>query len=250
MYSDREHRNTSDTGGKAGRHYVLVPGAWAGDWIWQDTGAILARAGHEVHSLMLPGLEPGDAGVTFANQVDSVVQWLESSAVESVILVGHSYAGLVVGKIAVDSPRRIGHTVFVEAFLPVHDQSLLDVSGLDVAEELALIDAHDGYWPAPTSNELEQQPGLSTDLVELLNDRQRPQPGRTVTDRVTLSGVLADIDATFVAQAGWLESSRESDLLAFLRQQNRWQFFTIDGGHWPMLTMPDRLARILLDVPA
>jgi pimeloyl-ACP methyl ester carboxylesterase len=228
-------------------NYVLIPGAWAGGWVWDAVAPRLRQSGHVVHQLTLPGLDDEiDAGkVRLATHVDAVTRYIESHNLRDVVLVGHSYSGIVVGQVATRPQQHIVHSVFIEGFLPVDGKSLLDVSGLDVGHEKRLIDENGGLWPAPTREELEGQPHLTVELIDLLAAKQKGHPGRTVTDKATVSGPLTTLRATFISEAGWLSSSREADLVETLRHHNNWDFKVIDGGHWPMLTIPDELSALL-----
>jgi hypothetical protein len=60
-----------------------------------------------------------------------------------------------------------------------------------------------------------------------------------------VAGPLTKLRATFISEAGWLISSRETALVETLRHQRNWDFKVIDGGHWPMLTIPDELSALL-----
>ena len=228
-------------------NFVLVPGAWAGSWIWDQVGADLKQRGHNVHQLTLSGLRDDENArdVGLETHIDDVIDYLESNDLNSVILVGHSYSGIVVGLVTAMATERVCHTVFLEAFLPVQGSSLLDVSGLDVNEELKLIDSNEGYWPAPTLEELKSQSQLSENLVHMLVERQKDHPGKTVTDTVPTEPRLPEIDATFISEKEWLSTSREFELLESLRTERKWSFQTIAGGHWPMLTIPSHVSEIL-----
>ena len=226
---------------------ILVPGAWAGGWIWDATAAKLRQFGHSVHQLTLPGFGDGeDAGkVTLTAHVNTVIAYLESHKLNDVVLVGHSYSGIVVGQVSALLQHRVAHSVFIEAFLPVEGKSLLDVSGLDVAHEKRLIENNGGLWPAPTLEELKSQPHLSDELIALLGSKQKDHPGKTVTEPAAMAAPLGDLRATFIAEAGWLSSSREADVVQKLRENDNWGFKVLNGGHWPMLTMPDELAVLM-----
>jgi pimeloyl-ACP methyl ester carboxylesterase len=228
-------------------NYVLIPGAWAGGWVWDEIAPRLRQHGHVVHQLTLPGLEDESdpKKVRLATHVDAVAGYIESHDLRDAILVGHSYSGIVVGQVATRHQRRVAHSVFVEGFLPVDGKSLLDVSGLDVVHEKRLIDENGGLWPAPTREELEGQPHLSVELIDLLAAKQKGHPGRTVTDKATLAGSLTMLRATFISEEGWLSSSREADLVETLHNHDNWDFKVIEGGHWPMLTIPDELSALL-----
>lgn len=136
--------------------FVLVPGVWAGGWLWDDVARELQSEGHGAHPVTLSGLDGSGTGETVGldTHVEDVRAFIASRDLDTVVLVGHSYSGIVVGQVSSRYPDLVSHTVFVEAFLPVQGRSLLEVSGLDVDEETALIDGHGGFWPAPRREEL------------------------------------------------------------------------------------------------
>jgi len=197
--------------------------------------------------LTLPGLDDeNDAEkVHLATHVDAVTGYIESNNLRDVVLIAHSYSGIVVGQVATQDQQHVAYSVFIEGFLPVDGKSLLDVSGLDVVHEKRLIDENGGLWPAPTREELEGQPHLSIELIDLLAAKQKGHPGRTVTDPAKLAGPLTMLRATFISEEGWLGSSREADLVETLQNHDNWDFKVIEGGHWPMLTIPDELSALL-----
>lgn len=231
-------------------HYVLVPGAWMGAWAWSEVASRLQRNGQKAHPITLSGLHENDdaTGVRLATHVQDVLDYLRTHMLEKVVLVGHSYSGLVVGQVAAQVPGVVAHTVYVEAFLPVDGQSLLDVSGLDVEHERNLIAENAGLWPPPTREELSQQPLLTTDHVDFLASRLIGHPGQTVTDPAVVPRPLWSLPSTFIAGENWLSGSMQMDLINSLRKAPTWTFKSIEGGHWPMLTMPDTLASHLLEV--
>lgn len=218
--------------------------------MWDEVVSRLSDRGHVVSCVTLSGvgsIEDSTAKVTLDTHVRDVVNHLESNGLTQVVLVGHSYSGLVVGQVAAQAPELVRHVVFVEAFLPLDGKSLLEVSGLDVEYEMRLIEENSGFWPPPTREELEEQPFLTADDVELLASRMVGHPGRTITDPAALPKPLSEMRSTFIASEGWLSGSRESSLVASLRQEATWSFKSIEGGHWPMLTVPDQLADMLIE---
>lgn len=227
--------------------YVLIPGAWAGGWVWDEVAAKLRYAGHSVHQPTLSGLGDSEDArkVSLTTHVNSVIDYLESGKLNDVVLAGHSYSGIVVGQVSARLQHRVAHTVFIEAFLPVNGKSLLEVSGLDIAHEKQLIEDCGGLWPAPTQEELKSQPYLSDELIALLVSKQKGHPGRTVTEPAVMAEPLGNLRATFISEAGWLQSSGEADVVQELRRNDHWDFREIDGGHWPMLTKPDELAALM-----
>jgi predicted GTPase len=76
--------------------YVLIPGAWAGAWVWDVIATRLRQSGQEVHRLTLPGLGNGEdaAKVHLTTHVNAVIDYLESRELNDVVLVLHDHADI------------------------------------------------------------------------------------------------------------------------------------------------------------
>ena len=102
-----------------GRTYVLVHGAWHGGWCWRRVAPLLAAAGHRVLVPTLTGLgerahllTPETGLSTFARDVMAVI---EAEEAEDVVLVGHSFGGVVVSMVADRMAERIARLVYLDA---------------------------------------------------------------------------------------------------------------------------------------
>lgn len=110
--------------------YVLVHGAWHGGWCWRAVARSLRADGHEVHAPSLTGL--GDRRHLAAPDIDldthvmDVVHLLEMEDLTGVVLVGHSYGGMVVTGAADRAHPRIRSLVYLDAFVPEDGRTLLD----------------------------------------------------------------------------------------------------------------------------
>ena len=108
----KKRRSTSET-------FVLVHGSWHGGWAWQAVIRNLAEKGHHAHAPTLPGHGPGvmRAGITHQDCVDTVVTYIQQHGFKDIILVGHSFGGSVIQKVAEQLPNRIARTVFLDALI-------------------------------------------------------------------------------------------------------------------------------------
>ena len=92
--------------------FVLVHGAWLGGWCWQRVAPHLRRAGHEVYTPTLTGLGERahllSRDVGLDTHVQDIVGVLECEDLLEVILVGHSFGGMVVSGVAERVPDRLG----------------------------------------------------------------------------------------------------------------------------------------------
>ena len=108
--------------------YVLVHGAWHTGKELEPTAAPIRAAGHQVHTPTIAGNKPGDKKtVGLADAIKSIVDYLVENNLKDVILVGHSYGGMVITGVADAVPDRIRRLVYWNAFVPNNGESLNDM---------------------------------------------------------------------------------------------------------------------------
>ena len=97
--------------------FVLIHGSWHGGWAWNAAIHELSRKGHRAYAPTLPGHGPGATSLEITHQdcVVAVSAHIQERGLKDVILVGHSFGGSVIQKVAEQLPDRIGRTVFVDA---------------------------------------------------------------------------------------------------------------------------------------
>src|SRR6195256_5965415 len=113
--------------------YVLVHGGAHGGWCYQRVARLLRSAGHEVYTPTLTGLSERSHLLSPAIDLDlhitDVVAVLHYEDLRDVILVGHSYGGMVITGVADRAAERVGRIVYLDAANPVNGQSLVALSG-------------------------------------------------------------------------------------------------------------------------
>ncbi|MBO6783279.1 MAG: alpha/beta fold hydrolase, partial [Alphaproteobacteria bacterium] len=101
--------------------FVLVHGSWHGGWCWRDTAPLLRARGHEVRTPTLTGCGENvhrlDGGIDLGIHAQDVVNLLFYEDLHDVILVGHSYAGLVVAMAAPGIAERLRSLVYLDAYI-------------------------------------------------------------------------------------------------------------------------------------
>src|SRR2546421_3006877 len=140
--------------------YVLVAGAWLGAWAWREVEAGLRRRGHTVHPVTLTGL--GDRvhlarpEVDLDTHVTDVLQLLRFEDLRDVVLVGHSYATMVITGVADRAPERLAQLVYLDTGPLPPGQALLDYSPPEAQEALrrSVAERGDGWLlPVPAFEE-------------------------------------------------------------------------------------------------
>ena len=99
--------------------FVMIHDSWHGGWAWQGVVRQLSKKGHRAEAPTLPGHGPGAmrAGISHQDCVRSVVSYIQEQMLGNVILVGHSFGGSVIQKVAEEIPTLIERTVFLDALI-------------------------------------------------------------------------------------------------------------------------------------
>jgi pimeloyl-ACP methyl ester carboxylesterase len=213
--------------------FVLVHGAWGGGWEWREVARRLQRDGHEVSRVTLTGL--GERSHLLTPDVDldlhvqDVVAHLEFDDLRDVILVGHSYGGMVVTGAAERAPDRIAQLVYVDAFVPQDGESVLDlVPGAWASEWRAA--ARDGAVPPP------EDPSYPPWYIA----RARPHPLAAFEKPLRIEGRSSGIPRSYVR---CLRSVVPLEPIA--ERIAGWPRSDIDTAHDAQVDDPQRLAELL-----
>ena len=114
------------------RTFVLVHGSWHGGWCWRRVADRLEKRGHKVYTPTLTGLGERVHLLTPAVDLDThitdVTNLIKFEDLKDVVLVGHSYAGCIISGVAEQVLPSIASIVFIDAFLPVNGERMLDLT--------------------------------------------------------------------------------------------------------------------------
>ncbi|MGG7104768.1 alpha/beta fold hydrolase [Rhodococcus sp. 24CO] len=108
--------------------FVLIHGAWHTGDHWAPVAESLRADGHRVYTPTVAGFRESDPSVSHADGVDSIVQYIVDKDIQDFILVGHSFGGTIVSKVAEAVPDRIRRLVFWNAFVLESGKSINDES--------------------------------------------------------------------------------------------------------------------------
>jgi len=121
--------------------YILVHGAWHGGWCYRETAAALRGQGHQVFTPTLSGVgerfHQSRESITLETHVRDLAGVVEAEELDDIILVGHSYGGMVITCLADRMPERIRSLVYLDAFVPEQGQSLIHLLDIALAPEVA-----------------------------------------------------------------------------------------------------------------
>lgn len=233
---------------------VLVHGAWAGAWCWKRVLAPLRAAGHEVHAVTLTGLGERahllSSAVTLATHVADVVNLIVAEELRDVVLVGHSYGGVLItgaaDRLQRDAPGTLRQLVYVDAVVPLPGESWSSTHAPEtVAARVAAAEAAGGLGMPPPDPAAFGLAGADRDW---LLRRQTPQPLAVYREPLAFDAALiaalprAFVDCTQPALAT-IDASRRR-----VREQPGWRVVELATGHDPMVSEPAAFVRVLREL--
>ncbi|WP_439519018.1 alpha/beta fold hydrolase [Hydrogenophaga sp.] len=234
--------------------FVLVHGAWHGAWCWQRVLPLLRASDVPAHAVTLTGL--GERAHLLSPDIDlhthiqDVMGLIEAEELQRVVLVGHSYAGMVVtgaaDRLLHEKPGNLTHLVYLDAALPYPGESWSSHHSAETKQ--ARIDASRPSgglsFPPPDAAIF----GLSGADRDWVNRRQTPQPFRLYQQPLDFDGArVAEVPRTFIdctsPALATIAPSRQR-----VRSEPRWQVLEMATGHDPMVSEPKALAELLLNI--
>ena len=235
--------------------FVLVHGSWHGAWCWSRLRRCLAVAGHGSHAVTLTGVGERrhllSAQVDLDTHVQDVLGLIDAEELRDIVLVGHSYGGLVITGVVGALQRQgrtelLRHLVFLDAHTPRNGERWYDLMAPELAEQRLAQGMSAGggvFLPAPDAAVF----GLSGDDRDWVNRRQTPQPLGAFTTPVRVDdAALAAMPRTFIdcinPQLSLLEVSR-----ARVKADASWRYRAMDIGHDPMVDAPQALAQLFIE---
>lgn len=229
-------------------NYVLVHGSFQGAWIWQPTAKILREAGHNVYMPTLDGCGERSKqirpGITIATQAQEVADLMFYEDIDDVLLAGTSTGGLVVAKVADLVRDRIKHIFFVDALAPQPGQKVSDI-----------VQRNPDSTPMVTT-ELTRGP-TRVEMMDRLFADLEPELRTWAVDRCTMHPLEAS-DAPGELDSFWAQewpatvincrlsvNPPEAHQRATADKLNA-AWYELDAGHYPMLSHPAELSKLLL----
>lgn len=219
------------------RTFVLVHGAWHGGWCWRRVLDRLAAKGHYVVAPTLSGvgershLKAEDVDLT--TQVEDVVGEMKWKDLDDVVLVGHSYGGMVITGVAEQMGERIAAIVYLDAFQPGNGQALADFTSRSA-------------WPKPVT----PAPPASYFHVNekdaaWVQGKLTAHPTQCFTEKLKVTGAYQTIAKKLYVRAPLFAQKGFDQALERCRADKSWQTATVTCGQDVMIDQPDELTAML-----
>lgn len=219
---------------------VIVHGAWGGAWAFRKVDAELRDKGYNVYRPQLTGLGERvhltrpDIGLSL--HIEDVVNMILFEDLRDIILVGHSYGGMVITGVADRVPERIKKLIYVDALVPNDGESVNSILG----ESDFIKNMIKGDYIVP--------PWVKPDTPV---PHDEPQPLKTFTERIVLKNQIArKLPATYILTVEKGKEAKDDDFYKqSLRAKERgWPVRQLTADHNPQWSATEAFVKMLDEV--
>jgi pimeloyl-ACP methyl ester carboxylesterase len=226
--------------------FVVAHGAWSAGWAWKKMHPLLSKAGHRLVTPTYTGL--GERAHLAHRDIDLETHILDVSSVlrcedlEGVILIGHSYGGMVATGVADRAGDCIATLVYLDAFAPRDGESAFDLQPAERQAEMRERARLNGDGRRITPNPM--PPDTSEADRTWAEARRVPQPIKTFEQRLRLQNGEPRMPRHYI----YCTRNGPGDVFRKFYDRARresWQSYEIDASHNPHITAPELLAGLL-----
>jgi len=233
--------------------FVLIHGTWHGGWAWQGVIRHLEAQGHHAYAPTLIGHSPADerVGITHSDCVDSVVSYIRRHDLQDVILVGHSFGGTVISKVAEYLPSRIKRLIFANAFVLEDGQSVYDnlpgffIELLDQLTQASPDNTSMIPWEIWRDHFIQD---ASQEVARVLWEQLAPSPNQPNMDKLDLKTFYSlNIPKSYISYRQDIALPPGAFHPQMSSRLGTFKLFEMDGSHEVHFTHPAELAEKLIE---
>jgi pimeloyl-ACP methyl ester carboxylesterase len=231
---------------------VLAHGAWSAAWAWKKMRPLFRAAGHDFFSPTYTGLGErshlANQEIDLTTHIQDVTAVLEFEDLKDVVLIGHSYGGMVATGVVDKARRRLARVVYLDAFVPRDGESLFDLVDPQVAENMrGKAMAEGGGWRIPANP---MPPDTAPADVTWATPRRRSQPLKSFEQKLRLQSSNEPPPRHYI----YAKRSGPGDVFRQFGERCKsepgWKYYEMDASHNPHITCPDALMALLTDIMA
>jgi pimeloyl-ACP methyl ester carboxylesterase len=227
---------------------LVCHGAWYGGWAWQKMRPLMHAAGYHLITPTYTGLgerthlATPDIGLDTA--VHDVLNVIHYEDLRDVILIGHSFGGMVATSVADLASERIAQLIYLDAFVPRDGQSLFDVNE-PLRQRLQALMAAADAWLVPPVPTVALSPDISAADAIWSDARLADVPLKFFSTKVRLLNGEPQMPRSYIRCTHPRPNNPFAEAVARAKSEPGWSYFELDASHSPNLTAPRELMHLL-----
>jgi pimeloyl-ACP methyl ester carboxylesterase len=229
--------------------FLVCHGARSAGWAWKKMHPLMNAAGHRLLTPTYTGLGErvhlANPSIDLETHIADVLNVIRYEDLQDIVLLGHSYGGMVATGVATRARDRIAQLIYLDAFVPRNGQSLFDLNESVRQQMRNLAEAGDGWRVPPNAT----HPDTPSADVEWVTERRVAMPIKCFEMRIKLNSEPAMprdyIYATRITPADTFGQFAER-----AKSEPGWRYHEIDASHSPNITAPEALMEVLEKIVA
>lgn len=227
-------------------NFVLVHGGMIGGTCWKKVRKLLERNNH-VLTPTLTGISErknlSHPNIDLDTHVQDILDTIYYEKIEDIVLVGHSYGGMVITAVADRIPEKINKLVYVAAVLPMDGESMFDAVGPEISALLSNSAKNGNGWEVPPGTP--ESYGIEdSEDIKWFKNSSTPHPLKSFQQKISYhSSSFEKLNKTYI------KCSRDLALESMATRAKNMQIpcYEINTGHFPMITHPEALVELLVN---
>jgi len=233
-----------------GATFLVCHGAWSAGWAWKKMHPLMTARGHRLVTPTYTGLGErehlANPSIDLETHIRDILNVITYEDLRDVMLIGHSYGGMVATGVADRARARIAQLIYLDAFVPEDGQSLLDLNEPARARMQEIAKAGDGWRvpPNPTPPDTPQ-----ADL-EWLAERRIDMPIKCFEMKLKLQGGRLTLPRSYIYATRITPADTFGPFARSAKSEQGWNYYEIDASHSPAVTAPETLMALLEKIVA
>jgi pimeloyl-ACP methyl ester carboxylesterase len=226
--------------------FLVAHGAWSAGWAWKKMHPLISAAGHRLFTPTYTGLGEREHLANPSNDLDTHIQdmlaVIKYEDLRDVVLIGHSYGGMVATGVADRARDRIAQLIYLDAFVPRDGQALFDlISPIARRGMQENAKAGDGWRVPPNPI----TPDTSEADAKWLAERRLPQSIKCFEAPVRLRDTEITLPRSYIYCTRVTPADSFRPFAERAKSERGWRYYEIDASHSPHVTAPETLAALL-----
>jgi len=233
-----------------GDTFLVCHGAWGGGWSWKKMHPLMQAAGHRLVTPTYTGLGErahlANPSIDLDTHIADVLNVIHYEDIRDVVLLGHSYGGMVATGVADRARDRITQLIYLDAFVPDDGQSLFDLNEPGRAPMRELAKAGDGWRVRPSQT----PPDTPPEDIEWLNARRVDMPIKCFETPLRLQNGALALPRSYIYATRITPADTFAPFAGRAKREPGWRYFDIDASHAPAVSAPEKLMAVLQQIVA
>jgi pimeloyl-ACP methyl ester carboxylesterase len=229
---------------------LVCHGAWSGGWSWKKMFRRAEAAGYRLVVPTYTGLGEREhlahPGIDLETHIQDILSVVKFEDLSDIVLLGHSYGGMVATGVADRIPHRIKQLIYLDAFVPRDGHSLLDLNEPARPMMEALAKSGDSWRVPPNPT----PPDTAAEDLDWLIRRRVPMPLKCFQMKLKLTNGETKLPRSYIYALRITPADTFGQFSQRAQSEPGWRYFEIDASHSPHVTAPDALTKVLREIVA